>query len=297
MTFDKKKIATHLSKKLEDNPAIDSDGSLEAKEANRMFSESYGLSIDAEQAWNKVEGRISEEVSRPNWFLRIAASVSILAIASIAYLILTPSKEVYTAEKSITPVDLVDGSNITLNKNSKLVVDPKFGKQNRIVFLEGEAFFEVESNPEKPFIANTNNGVIKVLGTSFNIETTKSTTEVFVKSGIVEVSANGESLEITAGQKVISSSDNIQLVDSDENEISWQTRMLVFDNDPVSEVVSRLSELHGVVINYDDNLANCMVTIKFDNKSLSESLKLLRKIIPIKIQKKNQEYFLSGEGC
>ena len=72
-------------------------------------------------------------------------------------------------------VALNDGSRVTLNNNAELRYPEKFRGDKREVLLSGEAFFEVERNPEKPFTINIEDmAIVEVLGTSFNIRSEES---------------------------------------------------------------------------------------------------------------------------
>ena len=100
-------------------------------------------------------------------------------------------------EKNIK-VSLPDGSNIYLNRNSKFSYRKNFGEHRRDVKLTGEAFFEISPDASKPFIIDAGKARVKVVGTSFNVITnnTESDVEVFVKTGKVLVSDNSGSQTI-----------------------------------------------------------------------------------------------------
>ena len=106
-------------------------------------------------------------------------------------------------------VKLPDGTIVTLNKSSKISYPEKFTKGKRIVYLEGEAFFDVARNPEKPFIIYAQQSETKVLGTSFNLKADKADNEVIitVAEGHVEFSSdkdnNRRKVELSAGEKGI----------------------------------------------------------------------------------------------
>jgi len=97
--------------------------------------------------------------------------------------------EVFTTD-SIQQFDLPDGSKIWLNKHSRFSYPEKFTAAERIVNLEGEAFFEVEKETDRPFIIYTPTSITKVTGTSFNLKAYPGKeVEVFVVSGSVEFSS------------------------------------------------------------------------------------------------------------
>jgi transmembrane sensor len=105
------------------------------------------------------------------------------------------SEIISTPNQVINEYILPDGSVVALNSNSKLVFPKQFKGDTREVTIEGEAFFDVKPNAEKPFIINAGNAQVKVVGTSFNVcaypET--ETVEVVVETGKVQViSKNNE---------------------------------------------------------------------------------------------------------
>jgi transmembrane sensor len=99
------------------------------------------------------------------------------------------SNEVSAKSQSRSRLQLPDGSTVWLNAGSKLIYSPEFGQKTREVELIGEAFFDVAKMPDKPFIINTTNVHIKVLGTSFNVKAYKGdkVTETSLVRGRIEI--------------------------------------------------------------------------------------------------------------
>ncbi|MBK7131283.1 MAG: FecR domain-containing protein [Bacteroidales bacterium] len=95
-------------------------------------------------------------------------------------------------------ISLPDGSKISLNRNSQLTYRENFGKKNRNVKLTGEAFFEIAPDASKPFIIDAGKADVRVVGTSFNVITnnTESEVEVYVKTGKVILSDKSGSQSI-----------------------------------------------------------------------------------------------------
>ena len=94
-----------------------------------------------------------------------------------------------------------DGSVITVNKNSTLSYPSEFKGKTREVALNGEAFFKVTPNKEKPFIIHVNDVTVRVVGTSFNIRSEKGKTEVIVETGIVQVTKNKRTVSLLPKRK------------------------------------------------------------------------------------------------
>ena len=166
---------------------------------------------EKDKLWNKIQGDLSKK-RRFDYrvFLRIAA-VFIIAIGlgvsiAISYnRIVEQNSEMVLNETNVpyggkAEVKLSDGTVVHLNSGSKFSYPSVFGKDDRTVYLEGEAFFKVKTNKEKPFIVNTKDATIKAYGTEFNVnayEDEPVVTATLVE-GIISVVAKNQS-----GQEII----------------------------------------------------------------------------------------------
>ncbi|MCR6718728.1 MAG: FecR family protein [Chitinophagaceae bacterium] len=111
---------------------------------------------------------------------RIAAAIALLfALAVVGYQFFNKKDgensidglvQKLNAKGVKSTIALADGSKVWLNADSKIQYPARFTGNTREVFLNGEAFFDIEKNPEKPFIIHLTNGTIRVLGTSFNVK-------------------------------------------------------------------------------------------------------------------------------
>ena len=97
-------------------------------------------------------------------------------------------------------IALPDGSVVLLNSNSELVYDKDF--DDRLVTMQGEAFFKVQKS-DVPFVVQTSNGKITVLGTSFNVKEDKEQLEVEVETGSVEVKVDDQISKLKRGESTI----------------------------------------------------------------------------------------------
>lgn len=100
-----------------------------------------------------------------------------------------PEIEVSTKNGSHSKIQLPDGSQVWLNAGSKLHYDKSFGSQHREVYLNGEAYFDVVKNPERPFVIHTTSMKLRVLGTQFNVRcyANEETSEASLVRGSLEV--------------------------------------------------------------------------------------------------------------
>lgn len=231
--------------------------------------------VDVESAWNKVMSRINEEApvitlkpaGRPFpgiRFMRIAAAVLILAGIGTALLFTVksdPFSKIIVAstgdyEKNIK-VSLSDGSTVTLNHNTKLSYSSGYGKRSRNVSLTGEAFFEITSDPSKPFIIDAGKAKVKVVGTSFNVitENDDSAVEVFVATGKVMLSDNSGSRDLILDPGYIGTMDrgsSEKTKNENPNYMSWKEGRLDYDGQPLEIVFRDLKRVYNMEIIADD---------------------------------------------
>jgi transmembrane sensor len=179
--------------------------------------------VDVDKAWGKLNARIEagdtkvisigkrKRITTMGILLRIAAVL--IPILFLAWLYFWQSgknrqMELITSV-SVLQDTLPDGTLITLNSGSKLNYPEKFKGSKREVSLEGEAYFDVTPDKEKPFIIHSGDANIRVLGTSFNVNAyeNKDEVEVFVKEGRVllygydKSSGDTNSVVLAAGEK------------------------------------------------------------------------------------------------
>lgn len=154
-------------------------------------------------------------------------------------------------------LQLGDGTRVWLNSATTLKYPAVFSGRQRLVELDGEAYFEVASHPEIPFIVKTSTTSVQVYGTSFNVcayreDTCQYTT---LLSGSVGVNWQGMEVRLHPGEQAV--------VDIPRNEIkvwevepevycSWHTGSFIFENRPLGEVLERLSRWYDVEVFYEN---------------------------------------------
>jgi len=163
---------------------------------------------------------------------------------------------------------LADGSKVWLNAGSRLIYPSRFVDRNREVFLVGEAFFEVAKNEEQPFIVNTPDIQIKVLGTQFNLSAypEENIVQTVLTEGSVELEwLNGgifdRSTQITPDQMIVANKKEkntaVYNVDTDYY-TSWKEGYLTFNNSDLSRVVKKLERYYNLHFHYDDPMDGMM---------------------------------------
>jgi ferric-dicitrate binding protein FerR (iron transport regulator) len=150
-------------------------------------------------------------------------------------------------------ITLADGTRIWLNAGSQLSYPVKFKGNTREVYLAGEAFFEVESDPAKPFHVITGDMKIQVTGTKFNVTSYSSdqTTQAVLLSGKIDAARNkrfARPVELEPGERIVYNrlEDNMEkdLVDV-ELYASWVNGYLRFDNEPVENIFKKLERYYN----------------------------------------------------
>ncbi|HVM87517.1 MAG TPA: FecR family protein [Puia sp.] len=208
-------------------------------------------------------------------------------------------------------VYLVDGTKITLQPGASLTHEIFLRKDKREVYLDGDAFFDVAKDANRPFYVYAHDIVLRVLGTSFNVTTNKKNgnVTVLVKTGKVSVYKNNnlknaefiltpdESIRYTAKtQNIVKSERDEELLH--EEPVTGQPVNFNFDEAPVAKIFSSLEEAYGIRINYDEELfSKCIVTTSLNNETFEEKLKIVCEAINAGYSIGNNEVSINGKGC
>ncbi len=240
-------------------------------------------------------------------FIRIAAAIIIgvgITLTGIRY---KTQFAVRTKIAETNEIELPDGSVVTLNAGSKLTYSKKdFGSENRTISLHGEAYFEVETDLDHPFIIQLDKAEIKVLGTSFNVRAYKKmdAIEVIVSEGKVSlydrevkqkrvIATNGEKAEFDKQLGIVKKYPN-----ADRNYKAWKTRSIVFENDSLRNIVKTLENIyHTRIVLENTGLNACTLTTSFEDEDLQTVLKVLESTLDLEIKVQKKEIIISGEGC
>ncbi len=148
-------------------------------------------------------------------------------------------------------ITLGDGSVVMLNAGSKLIFPMDFRGPERKVYVEGEAFFNVTKNPEKPFIVAIGGSEIKVLGTRFNVSSYPENegTEATLLEGSIQFSNTSGKVVLKPNQQVIAgySTLNVRNV-SAEDFSAWTKDEFLFNDAPLAVVMQKLARWYNVEV-------------------------------------------------
>lgn len=285
---------------------VDQQAEEQIFEASRIISEID--EIDSRAAFEKISSRLNENRKGSRvlyWSMRIAAGLFVpllLASTWLAYRQFTQTETpaVYAMQEITSPagmrsqVVLPDGSKVWLNAESTLKFPVPFPKDIRNIDLKGEAFFEVVKNQAKPFVVQSGNVQVKVLGTRFDCKAFEEdkTIEVILEEGSVALNSNitaagAESVLKPGDRAVIEKETGKTQISNEgvEKYIAWHTGKLIFDNTSMEEVASMLERWYGVeVVIKDPEILNYRFTTTFDNESIFHVIELLGLSSPIQLK-------------
>ena len=239
------------------------------------------------------------------WWKNVAAVLllPLLAIgAALAYeyckvVFSEPVWQSFTAPYGVyANLTLPDNSKVCLNSGSTLRYPSRFKGGMRSVSLEGEAYFEVQSDKDHPFSVNVGDMKVKATGTEFNIEAyPKAAQRVTLVAGKLDVSLSKRTYSLPQGCQLLHDLDNsVSCFRTDTFKwTSWRTGTLAFRGNPLSYVFGRLSSLYDVEIKVvDPEVSDYQIRATFRNERLDEMMSLIEQTTPIRC--KCQEHFEDG---
>lgn len=309
--------------------------------ASRRFPRQELEAGQKDVLWERIENEISGRAGGPGGFSGIrklwigwAAAILVLAAGGIAWLAMregtTPGGpdlavssgrlesgflEKVNTKTGVFPVDLPDGSTVLLARNSRVRYSPAdFGENGkREVYLYGEAFFEVVSNPGAPFYVYVNGLTTKVLGTSFNVRAFPGDNhvEVVVKTGRVTVFASGSGFEkkdgpepegeiVNPDERIVldRSSRQLSLDKLERREEEGENAVFVFDDKPVAEVFGELQKSYRIRILFpEDLLKDCKITAALTDETLYEKIRLICLGLNATYKVVDGEIVIESDGC
>ncbi|MFY0652677.1 MAG: FecR family protein [Cyclobacteriaceae bacterium] len=311
---DQREVEEWISKSNENR--IEFDKIKKIHEMSALRTDEYNP--DVEKGWSSVSAQLFEgkQISliqeadnnqsfRFNVIYRIAA-ILVLGIG-LGYFFLNGTDQYsyalsyQTKEGEVKVLELTDGSIVHLNENTEFKYFENNKGQERNTYLNGEAYFEIAKDKNRPFQIQSPSAQTKVLGTSFNLITSKKHAIVDVFSGRVEfgdlANANNSVILEKGERAVYKDKGTTKLTGFDSNIDSWKTGKLKFESTPLSKVVEHLEKQYKVKIEYKSNIANCLITSTFEDKSIDEVLSVIEIIAQIKFSKSEGKIQLSGKGC
>lgn len=258
----------------------------------------------------KRENQKKQEVFKLRSVLRYAAAiVGVMVLAAgLAYWFRNKAEELVVASAAhgqVREMLLPDGTKVWLNQSSVLKYPRAFEGKERHVYLDGEAYFEVARNHEKPFMVKSPSMDVRVLGTSFNIKCRpdNSFAETTLIEGEVEVKDKSDKGRITLlpGQKAVLNrvTGRMQVKQVDPKmEIVWHNDLIPFEKSSIFQIAAALERFYGVkiILSPDVDSTNTYSGVLKKKDNIESVLNSLRNSIPFNYKKvDDNNIFISSE--
>lgn len=262
-------------------------------------------------AWAKLDSKIALASPRPQRQFhnvisylfantkKVAAAVVIFTMVALGgYWWYKQSQwQTFTAANKNETFTLPDQSVVLVRKGSTLTYPKSFDAKERRVQLTGEAFFKVQHNEAQPFLVTAGNTEVKVLGTTFLVNSSSATDEVVVETGKVNVTdkkSRQNQVTLTKGQRAVLSNERFyQEQVTNSNYIAWQTGQLVFNNTALPKVLADISHFYETQVELAPTLqsaaASIQITVEFNNQPLEQALEEIKLITGFSLKKEKDK--------
>ncbi len=272
------------------------------------------------KAWNAVKAQTIDckEVKSISLWVNIwqapvakaAAAVLLLACITWAMSNVVFTKPTFTDLQSFGGMKefyLPDSSKVYVHDTTTVRYASTYGETERIVYLDGEAFFEVQKNEKKPFTVLSFRSRVVVKGTKFLVcsRANDSVDVIKVEEGKVAVlekySRSGKEVMLTKGMTcTVDRIGNLRKGETMNTKPAvWRNAdLLIFTGTPLNQVVTDLKSRTGVDVKLNNpDMGTCRFTGEFDNADVEEILQVIALSMNMQIEKQGSLYILKGEGC
>jgi transmembrane sensor len=244
--------------------------------------------VDAQEALDqfKVRNKSKKETKvrtlNIKTFYKVAAVLTVL-LTSVYFLFYNTTSSFETQIAQTTSFHLPDDSEVLLNAASKITFNEKKWADERALTLEGEAYFQVKKG--QTFSVKTTDGVVKVLGTHFNVKQRKNYFEVNCFEGLVSVTHNNETVKLPPGKTFRLINNNIEDVPHfDAQNPSWMQNESSFDRIPLDQVIAELERHYDIKVKTEGVNTSKLFTGSFTHNDKKIALEAIS--IPLKLSYK-----------
>ncbi|MDR2282025.1 MAG: FecR family protein [Sphingobacterium sp.] len=192
---------------------------------------------------------------------------------------------------------LSDGSVVSVNSESIIEFPSQFNANERRVKMQGEGYFEVSKNKDKPFVVESKGQQVTVLGTKFNIKAypNDTHTQTTLIEGKVEVSSSKERVILLPGDQSIFDGNNIQVsLAKTARDISWKNELFAFDSEPLESIMQKIARWYDIEIVFTNNeLKKKQFTGTISkNQQIDQVLNLLEMTGKVKFSVRNKTIYI-----
>lgn len=262
---------------------------------------SRNLFIDINESWLRLLKKKRQTKRTFTLLKRVSpyAAVALLAIGltSLFFLLIPDQTEIATSHYvggdglEADVVVLADGTRVSLGSKTNFYYESDYGQSQRNVFLEGEAYFEVASDKNRPFIVQVNGQAIEALGTKFNVMAypTDSLFTTTLLEGSIRISSNNisESVILEPNQQFILNRNHLttKVREVDASQFtSWTSGYFYFPEQRLESILHRLSLVYGVSFTvHPKTLNNKVFTGTFyRGQSIKDIMEIIHLSVPIR---------------
>lgn len=241
-------------------------------ETAQRFKAPVAIGMSKEKIVEKNDPVVKESkktsISLTQWLSGIAA---LLVFSIGVYTWLSNGTTTISTEIAQTEsITLPDASQVILNAKSQLSYSPSSWEDNRLINLDGEAFFDVEKGSR--FDVKTSKGIISVLGTEFNVRQRGEVLEVTCYEGKVQVSAGDVLQIITVGERVILRDSKLTKNLIKQTYPEWRDDLSRFENTRLDEVFAELERHYDVKIELENVEETTLFSGAFEHSNLEVAL-------------------------
>jgi transmembrane sensor len=253
---------------------------------------------------DKIQRRTHFQLEK---WMRIAAII-ILPIVSAAGVFFLMSRNQLSSAPLVVDVEqgqkanitLPDGSRVWLNSQSKLTCSAAFNIKTRELQLDGEAYFEVAHNPNKPFIVHSKDMSVEALGTAFGVKAyneDKHISSILMKGKVLITTPDGEATLIPNERLIYDKTTHKKVQSTVTNATDfngWIHNELRFENESLSEIAKTIQRIYNVEVVFDsEKLKYQRYTGTINNNSLESVLNTISLTSRISFYINNQQVTLS----
>ncbi|WP_420321520.1 FecR family protein [Flagellimonas sp.] len=256
--------------------------------------------FEINKAWNNLPINKKDRLRNKFSWAKYAAVAASLCLLVASYFFLTQKNTINykTGYGQLMAVNLPDGSEVMLNANSSITfdeIDP------RNIILEGEAYFKVEKKKASnaKFHVHTNDLIVEVYGTEFNVNTKNNKTDVTLDEGNIQIKLkNGLIKTMVPGDQISYSQNTDQIlkhksIEKHRQVSSWKDGTLVFENALLYEVVKRIEDTYGLKAKFlDGESPNQIISGGIPTKNLTICIQAIEKASNTIITVVNEELII-----
>ncbi|MEM6686971.1 MAG: FecR domain-containing protein [Bacteroidota bacterium] len=252
--------------------------------------------VDVDAAYTTVTTTQKDTPKTSSWFAPLLKIAAVLVIGfSIYYYTTLPTLTTFdTIAANKTLIALPDASEVSLNAVSSLSFDKDAWEEKREVNLEGEAYFKVAKG--KTFSVITDDGIVTVLGTEFNVKQRNDLFEVFCYEGSVQVTFKDMDIVLKPGQRYLIL-DGKEFRNEEENlkEPTWIHNESSFKSLPLREVILEFERQYDVTIEAKNIDTSKIITGSFTHTDIDTALQSITLPFNLKYQKKQNSIILKRD--